>query len=321
MASPRPPGRRMSFEKSFAKKMRKPHVTAVIVSDHRKPDVLLRDELRTLRSFANQDYQGRLDLVLVEDRRREPAFQRDLSDRFENLQIIFGDATTSHELKNLGVTQARGEFVALFEADSEPKPCCISLMVDALSTRPEFGAVSARTLYRGSDAGSLARALTFLGRGTLEPVELTENNFLSNNAALLRNQVAKRFPYPSGGSAFVTAEKRNRRMRQAGVRFLMEPAAVVIHEFEGLGFELEYRRQKGYQRMERRNRKSLSSVPALAARSGLNLAQHVRRRGAKELKAGDFAVALVASLILPILEIPGMIDSIRGLPTTGRRFR
>ena len=135
----------------------------------------------------------------------------------------------------------------------------------------------------------------------------------------MRTEVARQFPLPELASPFIAAQRRHAALRQAGHRFMFEPQAISVHEFDGVGFELEYRRQKGFQAMERQSPKSLLKVLPLA-RNCLRLLGHLFSSGHRELKPLDMPVALTLSLLLPVFEIGGMLDSVRGRDTTGHRF-
>jgi hypothetical protein len=237
------------------------------------------------------------------------------------LAVHFSTAESSAALKNQGIAKASGELVAVFEVDCEPLPDCLSRLVDTLLAHPQVVAASPRTVYRGADRSSLRRCLGFMGRGRLQLGAGGEGLYLSNNAQLMRAAVARDFPLPELGSPFVSAQRRHASLRRAGKRFIFDPDAVNVHEFEGVAFEFEYRRQKGFQSMEQQRVKSTLKVVPVVARTGLSMFRDVLARGRRELRPRDLPLALGLSLLLPFCEIGGMLDSVRGRPNTGRRFR
>lgn len=298
-----------------------PDVSVVIVSDERRATRGWRDEHSAIAAVATQDYAGAIDILLVENDQHQASFPVDWQARFPQLAVHFAAADGSPALKNLGVARARGGLVAVLEADCVPRPDCLSRLVATLMAHPQVSAVSARTVYRGADQNMLRRCLSFMGRGRLELAHLGEVPFISSNAHLMRTDVARQFPLPELASPFVAAERRHAALRQAGHRFMFDPAAVNVHEFEGIEFELEYRRQKGFQQMERKNSKSLLQILPLAGRTWLQLLAHVLGRGRRELRPHDLPLALALCFALPMCEIVGMVDSVRGRPNTGVRFR
>lgn len=297
-----------------------PDVTVVIVSDERRVDRSW-EEFTAIAAFAAQDYTGAVDILLVESDRHRSGFPVDWLQRFPQLAVHFLNADSAPALKNLGVAHAHSDLVAVFEADCVPRPDCLSRPVATLLAHPEVSAVSARTVYRGAEHSALRRCFSFMGRGRLELARLGEVPFISNNAQLMRADVARRFPLPELASPFVSAECRHAALRLAGQRFMFEPAAVNVHEFDGIEFELEHRRQRGFQLMERQHSKSLLKVLPLLGRTWLQLLAHVLGRGRRELSPPDLPLALALGFVLPICEIGGMIDAVRGRPTSGRRFR
>ncbi|RZU02404.1 glycosyltransferase [Rivibacter subsaxonicus] len=300
---------------------RLPSVTVVIVSDERSVDRSWQNETKAIEAFATQDYRGAIDILLVDSERHRCGFPAQLLAEHPRLAVDFLVAESSSALKNLGVAKARGELVAVFEADCVPLPDCLSRLVATLLQYPHISGVSARTVYRGADRSSLRRCLGFMGRGQQQIDRLGEVPFVSSDAQLVRTEVARQFPLQELPSPFISAQRRNVALREAGHRLMYDPQAINIHEFDGVGFELEYRRQKGFQAMERQSSKSLSKVLPLAARNSRRLLGHLRSSGHRELKPLDTPLALTLSLLLPVLEIGGMLDSLRGRDTTGQRFR
>ena len=142
--------------------VRLPSVTVVIVSDERSAD-RWQNESKAIEAFAAQDYRGAVDILLVENERHGPGFPARLLADFPQLAVRFAAAGGSAALKNLGVGSARGDLVAVFEADCAPLPDCLSRLVATLQQHPHISAVSARTVYRGSDRSSLRRCLGFMG--------------------------------------------------------------------------------------------------------------------------------------------------------------
>lgn len=298
-----------------------PSVTVLIVSDERRPPGAWADERRAVEAVAAQDYPGAVDVILIEDPSRRAELPPGWPPPGAPIELLFEPASSSAALKNIGIARARGELVAIFEADCAPRPECLSKLVRALQEDPRACAVSARTLYRGAEGSMLRRCLNFLGRGFHERDTPGEVPWLSNNAQLMRTEVARRHPMPEHGSPFVAAQRRHAQLHAAGERFLFEPQALCVHEFEGPRFELAYRREKGYQRMSFHGAPSLAAIVPLAARSGRQMLSQLHHRGRRRLRTQDLPLALALSMLLPLLEIGGMLDALRGRPRTGRRFR
>ncbi len=222
----------------------RPRISVIVVSDYETGEKSWADERRILHALAAQDIAEPFEILLAEhdaNRNRLPA---DLLGIAPRTRIEFFPLKHSSTLKDAAVPCTQGSLVAVFEADSRPLPPWLRIAARAIDTRPGFAVVSGRTTYGGG--GMLMRSLSLLDRGFLEVRGVGSTHNISNNAALYRREVLEAFPYPADDSPFLNASLRTEKIMQAGHRLLFHPEAVSIHEFGGLHFVLDVRRNLGF---------------------------------------------------------------------------
>jgi Glycosyl transferase family 2 len=146
-------------------------------------------------------------------------------------------------LKDHGARRAKGELIAILEADCTPARDWLRHIVSALRARPEYAAASGKTLYPGKSL--FVRCLTLLDRG-VDPGGGGPTATISNNNSIVRRTVLERYPYPAAPSPFLSAALRWKAMRTDGLRFFFEPDAVVYHALPSWTFIKDMRRHSGY---------------------------------------------------------------------------
>jgi hypothetical protein len=295
----------------------KEEISVVIVSDERSLKRTWDDEFRMLKAFTLQVGVNIVEILLIENQDLKNTFPIERFSEFSVFRVIFSDEGTGSQLKNVGIREAKSSLIAVFEADSPPDPNCLYQLCKSLSGSKNTAACSAKTIYQNHDRSSLHRCLCFLGRGQVEPYK----HGASNNAALFYASVAKSFPYPKIESPFIAAAERNASLCEAGYKFVFNFNAISVHEFEGFGFEVEYRRQKGFQKMMGFRSNLLRRIPWIVYTTCFNMCKAVRTASRKRLRPTDRPLALALCFILPLLEVPGMLNAVNGKTNTGTRFR
>jgi hypothetical protein len=206
---------------------------------------------------------------------------------------------------------AVSQLVFVQEADVVLLPDSLSKLCAALA---DLGVVSAscQTVYNPEK--SLLRVLSFLGR---------ERNAgtISNNAALFQADIIRRYPYLKTGSPFVACAERNRRIRKDGHKTTIVASALAIHDFEGLMFELEYYRQKGFQRMAAINKPTPAEIPSLLLQEAKWIHEWIRHRGRTRLSSLERLQAYLLLIPICLAHVPGMLDACNRKQQTGDRFR
>ena len=130
-----------------------PSVTAVVPT-HDRPELVRQ----TIRSIAEQDYPGRLDVVVVFDR-AEP--DESLVDEFDGLDLRVARNDRTPGLcgsRNTGILLAQGELVAFCDDDDVWLPGKLVAQVRALRAEPdaEASATSIVVRFDGQDSVRLA---------------------------------------------------------------------------------------------------------------------------------------------------------------------
>ncbi|HVT54414.1 MAG TPA: glycosyltransferase, partial [Xanthobacteraceae bacterium] len=219
-------------------------MSVIVVSDYAADDGARTDEFRMMAALASQDIAEPFEIVLAESEARKVSFPDTLLEIAPNTRVAFFPEARSSGLKDAALRAAAGKLVAVFEADAPPQPAWLRLAVEALDRDPAAGAVSGHTIY-GEDS-ALKRVAGLIDRGYLETDKIGPTPFVCNNGALYRRELLEAFPYGDEPNPFVSGRLRSEAIRDAGMKLLFHPGMVSVHEFGGLKFLREVRRNQGF---------------------------------------------------------------------------
>ena len=173
-----------------------PHISVVIVSYNTRD--LLVDCLTSLREFEPHSQ------VIVVDNASRDGSEAMVRERFPEVTVIQSGRNAGFAgANNLGIAQARGDFVVLLNSDTRLLDPALSSAVKWLDKHPNVGATSPKLLgpddlpqscvYAWPRAGTLWReALKFRPR----PVKSPKEGWLAGTCLILRKAALARIIHP-----------------------------------------------------------------------------------------------------------------------------
>jgi hypothetical protein len=310
---------------------RAPDVSVVIVSDYAGGEQKSWDDLRlTLEALARQDFDGRVEFLLVESARAATAMPASLAGLLPGLRLILVDTDQSYALKNAGVREAAAAIVGIIDADCMPGAGWLAALVRAFATHPEAAAVSGRTTYAGHTV--LERVLGLLNRSFLDPGRAGPTRYIGNNNAAYQRAIFMAHPLPTDAGPFASRMQSEAILRSGG-RLFFEPAMSVIHGFEGWRMECDIRRNIGYATIDTRLRDrslpyaslaklSYLSIPVFAVGKTLDnwfdVIRCGRHYGVRGLELG---VAFLMAIVVHAMEVPAMVRAFGRQPLGPTAYR
>ncbi|MCP9818867.1 glycosyltransferase family 2 protein [Synechococcus sp. Cruz-9H2] len=309
-----------------------PVLTVLVVSDYRGGEGKGWEDMRCcLAGLADQDFDGCVEVLLVENESCLAAMPADLPGLLPGLRLVRGKADGSYELKNTAISQARSELLMVLDADNVPDRSWISAGVAAMGRHPEAVAISGRTTYAGRTRvecvlGLLSRSYTDIGReGRIEL--LATNNMIARRDALLAT------PLPEGMGPFAY-RLLTETWRREGLPLFFCPEMRVVHDFEGWPMERDVRRGVGWteiriRQLDTRIRGALvvrrlgtlAIPPLVLYRVVDRLVRALPLLRPFGLRRGDLPLVIILTLVVHALEIPGMVRALRGLDVGPSAYR
>lgn len=130
--------------------------------------------------------------------------------------------------KNFGISESRGEYIALADADAVPEGDWLERALEAIDAGgPATALVTGKSTYR---PGPFSRELALAQLPNQEPAPGETTHFLAHNVLMRRAAVAPLLF--SGGHIRLGSDTHLAdRLRQAGWRIRYEPAAKVTHNY------------------------------------------------------------------------------------------
>jgi len=306
-------------------------ISVVIVCDYSAGHDLAWNQLRrVLAALATQTFSDPFQVILSESLDQKGGFPEDLLEILPSLEVCFFPVSTSYELKNHGVQQARAEWVALLDGDCIPDRDVLRRFSEVVREEPEVVAVSGITTYPGG--GLITQVLALLDRSYLDPGRPGYNRFVCGNSPAWRRDVYLKHPLPVNAGAFA-ARMQSEPLFQMGSLFWFDPEIRFEHPFHGWAMERDLRRCKGHGSILSRKlepkipfswvaRLGALGVPILVAGSTLvSLRDCLRCRRHFGVRFTELPVALVLAIVVNLLEVPGMLDAIRGRTLDGTSYR
>lgn len=207
-------------------------VSVVIpVYDHWEPLAHCLEALRT------QDYDGRVEIVVVDNGSTEPAPERLPGE--ERIVRCRCDTPGSYAARNHGVAVASGALLAFIDADCAPRPDWLRRGLAALADDPEADAGAGRVeVVASSDASARTMVETFeLWCG------FAQHAYVRRGFGATANLFARRAAFERAGpfdeSLLSGGDKEwGRRLTRAGGRLVYVDDAVVAHEARATRAEL-----------------------------------------------------------------------------------
>lgn len=309
----------------------KPVVSVVTVVDYAYPGDGTASILKAMMTaLAAQDFAGPVEFLLVESSDRVAQVPPELARILPSLKIVSAPFSMSYELMNAGVRAATADIVAFVDGDCVPAPDWIRRLVDAFRADPEAVGVSGLTLYEGDSFQ--ARVMGLLSRSYLDPGRPGPTRFFCNNNGGMRRDVWLRHPLPAAVGPFASRVQTEAIWR-AGGRFEFEPRMRLVHDYEGWGQERDIRRHHGFSSVIIRRmdgaipyawmvRLGYAGIPIMVAAKTLdNWADCLRCAHHYGVRWYELPVAMALSVVLHLMEIPGMIRAFRGGPLTRTAYR
>jgi hypothetical protein len=286
-------------------------LTVVVVSDFEPSQhKSWHDELGMVEALARQDFELPFDVIIVEsETHRGQAPPAALWEAFPDLQVVYAPGEASAQLKDCGVRRTSTPWVAVFEADSTPEPDWLRIVYGEACARPEFSIFSGRTHY-GTES-SWRRVLNLLDRSSHDLGRSAETTKISNNSALYKTDVLKRFPYPKAGTPFLAARYRNRQIIASGERCFFERRALARHAVGGLRFVVDYRRNSAYSDAMMLKRRTWFALPILLWRRLRSSIRAAARLGTEYLRWYDWPLWLVMAVAVRVPETIGIAEAVR----------
>lgn len=309
----------------------RPEVSIVVVADYAAGGAKATDDMRgTLAALAQQDFEGPVEFLLCEDATLDKDIPAEFTRILPTLRVVLAEASSSYELKNAGVQAASADVIAILDADCVPEPDWLSNLMTAMRANPGAAVISGRTVYAGRGLGE--RVLALLSRSYLDPGKAGVTRFIANNNAAWRRSVYLAHPMPVGLGPFASRIQSESVLR-AGGQLLFEPTMRVVHDFEGWPMEVDIRRNIGYGTVVTRLRDrslpyawlaqiGVASIPAFAVGKTLNSWWDcLRCAPAYGVRWHEVPLALMCSVIVHAMEIPGMWQAFRGKTIAETTYR
>jgi hypothetical protein len=222
-------------------------------------------------------------------------------------------------MKDYGVSLCTTEWVAVLEADAVPERDWLRSLLDAATEHPECDFITGRTTY-GMDS-SWQRALNILDRSFDDHGHSRATQYISNNGALYRTQVLRRFPYPEAETPFLSSRLRNEQIFQAGHKAYFEHQAVTRHAIGGIGFVIEFRRHTGFADMLMAGAPSVGKIPRRIAQRARQEISHVVRVHGDYLRWYDWPLVAALFCFARIPEVLGMLAALKEGRLTHSAYR
>lgn len=290
-------------------------LAVVVVSDFEpEEDKTWRDEAGMVAALAQQTIEAPFELVLVEsDRHRHAPPPPAISATFPGLEIVYHASEASATLKDFGVARVTTPWVAVFEADAAPEPDWLRLVCEHAQAHPEFAIFSGRTYY--GEETTWRRALNLIDRSFDDLGRSGPAYVISNNGALYRTDVLRRFPYPEAGTPFLSARLREQAIARAGHLCYFVRDAVTRHAVGGFGFMFDVHRNTGYSDVMMGKTRRWTLPLEIAARRFKNNVGQALRLGGQYLRWYDWPLWLLLLFATRVPEMIGALDAMRGVKT------
>lgn len=306
-------------------------ISVVIVSDYASggPEGW-KDIRKALTVLAEQDFTEPVETILCESERFRDNLPTDLKTIQPSLRVHFVSDSQSYALKNQGVRAASAEFVAILDADCIPDASWLRRLVSALRGQPKAAAVSGRTVYPGASLS--VRVCALLGRSYLDLGHMGETRFIAINNCAFRREAYLAHPLPTALGTF-SSHMQSEALRRAGWKLLFDPEIRVVHDFEGWSMEADFRRNCGhgtirtrledptlpYAWLARLGRPAI--LPILVGKLLDSWRDCIRCGRQYGVRWFELPVAMLTSVGVHLLEIPGMLQAYRDGGLRSSRFR
>jgi hypothetical protein len=211
------------------------------------------------------------------------------------------------------------EWVGVLEADAIPERGWLESLLEAAAAHPEYDVITGRTTY-GTDS-SWQRALNILDRSFDDHGRSQATPFISNNGALYRTQVLRKFPYPDAETPFLSSRLRNRQIIAAGHKVYFERRAVTRHAIGGIGFVVDFRRHTGFADMQMNNARSIGAIPRAITRRMRQEASNIARVHRDYLRWYDWPLVAALFCFARLPELAGMLTARKGGPLAHSAYR
>ena len=311
--------------------MNQPEISVVIVSDYAGGGEKSWKDLRsTLTALAQQDGEVSAEWLLCENKASARSMPDDIRGMLPNLKLVLSDEGGSYELKNAGFQAATSNCVAMLDADCVPAQDWLKSAVAAMKALPKVAVISGRTVYPA--AGLTEQILSLLSRSYVDRGVSGPTRFISNNNSIWRRDVYLKNLLPSGLGPFAGRMQSERIMR-TGYQLWFDPTVRVIHDFEGWPMESDIRRNTGYGTIISRlqdpfmpqawlTHLGVGSIPVFVGGKIFDSWRDcVRCASAFRVKWFQIPLALLCSVVVHLMEIPGMWQAFRRKAILATQYR
>lgn len=246
------------------------------------------------------------------------------------MQLLVESGRTAYELKNAGVRRARAPIVAVIDADCVPMAGWLRAALEGFRAHPDAAAVSGRTVYRGRIA--LERILSLITRSLPTDGEAAATQRIAANNVAYAREVYLRHPLTLEAGTW-SSRLQNEAILRSGGRLYFEPRMEVVHDHAGWSMEWDIRRNLGRSLVTTRQVDPLqpyawvlkfgyAAVPIFVLGQTLLTARRCclwhRYYGVRWY---EIPVALVLALATHLMEVPGIIQALRGQAVGATQFR
>ena len=311
--------------------MGQPEISVVIVSDYAGGGEKSWKDLRnTLMALARQEGQVKAEWLLCENETSVGSMPDDIRRLLPDSKLVLSGEGGSYELKNAGFRAATADIVAMLDADCVPAGNWLKHAVAAMNARPQVAIISGRTVY--PPAGLTERILSLLSRSYVDRGKPGPTRFISNNNSIWRREVYLKYPLPSGLGPFA-GRMQSESIIRAGYQLWFDPSIRVVHDFEGWAMESDIRRNTGYGTVVARlhdpdmpqawlTKFGVVSIPVFAGGKIVDSWRDcIRCDSAFGVKWFELPLALLGSMVVHLMEIPGMWQAFRRKTIRATQYR